>query len=80
MATPHDAARAEAIRSHISRADDHLRAALCELRDAHHLAKDDFPHNDEKLAEIVTLTSVTSSLNIQECYKWRDYATARRGF
>lgn len=70
-------ANASAIRDSLSRADDHLRVVLKELRDAHMLAKDDYDGNDAKLNQIIGALELVTPAVFDECIRWRGYLEAR---
>jgi hypothetical protein len=72
-------ANASAIRASLSRADDHLRAALKELREARMLARDDYDGNADKLDQLVSVFEFVSPAVYGECLTWAGYLKAREG-
>lgn len=78
MSTHPTAVNAEAVANAIDRALKHLTVAQTELRDALLLARDDYPHNADKLEQIVGALGLLTSATSVDYYQWDGYARARR--
>jgi len=78
VSTHATAENAEAISNAVDQARNHLMQVQKELARALALARNDYPHNADKLEQIVgTVGLLTSAVNV-DYYQWNEYARVRR--